>query len=357
MTQFITIFPVSAVGAWRLRLAYGEAEVFRLVVATPLLDNTAFTELTERTVVLERYFTPYHSSTAVQGDRIAILAPHPDDEVFGCGASACKWAQQGRVVQAFVLTAGVVEGEFGDDAAARDKRLAKATQRANESKAAAQVLGVAEPVFMGAQDGALWDDETIEAQLLAQLVEFAPTTLVAPSIWEMHRDHRTTAEMAIRLGQRLSSVKHITFYEVGVPLTPNVLEDTTAYQVRKQQAMHCFPSQLAGQHYAQQMTGLNTFRSYTLGLEVLFAEAFYCLPKAEAAAFEAAHAVTQTTLTLKAAEQQSHDQMTTIHRLQQHAHEQSVRIVALEQMLHQTHQSLSWRWTQPIRWLRRKLRR
>ncbi len=298
--------------------------------------------------MLERYFTPYHTTSAVSGDRIAILAPHPDDEVFGCGGSACKWAEQGKQVQAFIITSGVVSGEFGDTPEAEIKRAEKAQLRADESRVAAKTLGLPEPEFFERQDAALLDDQTIEAILLERLIAWQPTTLVVPSIWEMHRDHRATAQLGLSLVKQLPTIERLAFYEVGIPMTPNCLEDITAYQDRKWQAMQDFPSQLIGQHYAEQMRGLNTFRSYTLGLDVQYAEAFYILGKEELDAFAQQQQPDQTTLTLMRAEKQAQQQQQQTEQMQQ-------RILELEHMLHQTHQTFSWRITRPLRWLRSKL--
>ncbi|CUB02766.1 PIG-L deacetylase family protein [Marinomonas fungiae] len=300
--------------------------------------------------MFERFFTPYHAGTAVVGERIAILAPHPDDEIFGCGASASKWQAQGKQVKSFVLTAGVVRNEFSDQSDAEQKRLAKALLRANESKAAAKVLGLPEPEFLNAQDGELWDNVMIASELAERLQAWQPTTIVAPSIWEMHRDHRATAEIAIRLAQTLPSVKRLCFYEIGVPLIANVIEDVTAFKSLKWQAMQCFLSQLASQHYAEQINGLNIYRTYTLGLDTQYAEAFYSVDVAELEPLLQEYAPTQTTLALKNAEQYTY-------LLQQRLVEQQEQVQQLETALQQMYSSRSWRITSPMRklssWLKR----
>ena len=300
--------------------------------------------------MFERFFTPYQTDTAVVGERIAILAPHPDDEVFGCGASASKWYAQGKQIRVFVLTAGVISNEFSEQPDAEQKRFAKAMLRANESKAAAKVLGLPEPEFLNAQDGELWDDDRIAVELAECLETWQPSTIVAPSIWEMHRDHRTTAEMAIRLAQMLPSVKRLCFYEIGVPLIANVIEDVTAFKTLKWQAMQCFPSQLVSQRYAEQIDGLNIYRTYTLGLDIHYAEAFYSVDVTELEPLLQEYAPSQTTLTLKKAEQALYDQ-------QQQLAEQQRRVQQLEKTLQDTYQSRSWRITAPLRaitdWLRK----
>src|SRR5690606_13374816 len=59
--------------------------------------------------------------------RPVLLAPHPDDEVFGAGGLLALWAQLGVPVQVLVLTGGQSQGDH--------------TERQAESQAAAAYLG------------------------------------------------------------------------------------------------------------------------------------------------------------------------------------------------------------------------
>lgn len=288
--------------------------------------------------MFEQFFTPYKTASAVKGDRIAILAPHPDDEIFGCGGSAIKWLQQGKTVQAFILTSGVVSGEFNDQANPEQCRADKAKLRADESKTAARLLGLPEPIFLNRQDGELLEDSEIEDLLYRQLATWQPTTLVIPSCWEMHRDHRATAELGLALAQQLPTVEQVAMYEIGVPLAPNVLEDISREQPLKWQAMQCFPSQLAVQRYAEHIDALNQYRTYTLGLDITHAEAFCCIAKDELDTFIERAQPDTTTQALLRSEQSS--------RPNQEG------VALLEQQIQQLQSSLSWRITKPLRWLR-----
>lgn len=291
--------------------------------------------------MLERFFTPYAPSTAVHGDRIAILAPHPDDEVFGCGGAAIKWREQGKQVQAFVVTDGVVEGEFGDQPNPEQMRQAKTDLRAAESTRAASILNMPAPEFLHRQDGALLNDTELASLLLAKLQAWQPTTLVIPSIWEMHRDHRAIAELGLSLAQQLPTIEQVALYEIGVPLLPNCLENITEQFEQKWQAMQSFPSQLAAQHYDEQIKGLNRYRSYTLGLDVRYAEAYCCLPVAQLETFIEHYASQSMTQTLMRAEQ-------SIAQLNQDLQQLRTENQALRN-------STSWRITKPLRWLKSKL--
>lgn len=300
--------------------------------------------------MFEQFFTPYQASSAITGNKVLILAPHPDDEIFGCGAAAANWAQQGVELKVLILTDGVVEGEFGDQPDAKRLRQEKAQHRANESKQAAQILGLPEPEFLHGQDGALWTDAAIKEKVLAIAKAWQPTTIVIPSVWEMHRDHRTTAEIGLELAQQLSSIEQVAMYEVGVPLTANTLEDITEMASLKWQAMQCFTSQLSSQRYAEQIQGLNQFRAYTLGLEISAAEAFHCINKADLDWFISQQQPQAASFALHQFEQ-------TQAKYQQINAQQQSRIAELEQLLLATKQTLSWRITKPLRAFRGLLKR
>ena len=66
-----------------------------------------------------------------------VFAPHPDDEVFGCGGAIALHAQAGHPVRVVLLTAG----DFHTQSNARDTSYA--ATRLEESQAAAQALTVA----------------------------------------------------------------------------------------------------------------------------------------------------------------------------------------------------------------------
>lgn len=247
---------------------------------------------------MEQFFTPYESHQQLPGNRVLVLAPHPDDEVFGCGATLSQMAQAGAEILVLILTDGVLAEEWSglSEEEAADVRKQKIARRRSESEAAAGILGYPKPEFLGWCDGQLLEGYMEGAQnigkhgceinflneLQCRVENFKPDLLLAPSFWEMHRDHRAVAQWALDLFQDSRQGKAnqpppfpVVFYEIGVPLMPNYLVDITGTCDLKDQAMACFGSQLFSQAYDDQIRGLNRFRSYTLGLDVKSAEAFY----------------------------------------------------------------------------------
>lgn len=221
----------------------------------------------------ESQLVPYEAQPCLAANRVVVLAPHPDDEVFGCGGCAAAHVDAGAYVQALVLTDGSGAGE-------PDIREA-------ESKAAAQVLGTAEPLFWRQIDRQLQADEPLVRRLMDHIAQHDVQLMYAPSPWEIHPDHRAAALLALRAFKKLAhqsrnGAPQLAFFEVGAPLNPNRLIDITAQWSRKQEAMACFASQLARQDYRRHIGALNAFRTYTLQPEVEVAEALFVPTEAQA---------------------------------------------------------------------------
>ena len=221
---------------------------------------------------MERFFTPL-ATDLPEARQVLVLAPHADDEVFGCGGLLARLAEQGAAIRVLVLTQP------------EDARLA--AKRRGESRQAARLLGYPEPAFLDARDGALASTPiaVLMEQLQTWLTESPPDLVLAPSPWEMHRDHRRLCEVAIGLccEHRLAAKARLAFYEVGQPLTPNLLVDISTVAARKTEAMAVFVTQHARQNYGRQVAALNVYRTYSLA-DAVAAEAFLLVPMAEVAA-------------------------------------------------------------------------
>lgn len=208
----------------------------------------------------ENELIPYQPTPLPHCERVLALAPHPDDEVFGCGGALALHARNGAQVRVIIVSSG----ERGGDGAVREA----------ESRCAAQCLGLPEPIFWRHQDRSLRYGEALVGQLCQAISEGRAQRVYAPSLWEVHPDHRALALAALEAVRRSGGAVELAFYEVGGALRPNQLLDISAVWAEKQKAMAAFESQLQSQDYAGQVSGLNRFRSYTLGRQVLGAEAF-----------------------------------------------------------------------------------
>ena len=210
---------------------------------------------------LETDLIPYSASLCLPARSVLVLAPHPDDEVFGCGGAIAQHVKSGHPVCVVILTDGAL--------------YADSDVRQRESIAAAQLLGYGKPEFWGFPDGELQYSDALAQRLADKIAQCGADLVYAPSPLEYHPDHRQTQLLATEAVRLSTPELRLAFYEVGAPLRPNVLLDITTVMEIKEAAMRCFVSQLEHQNYVGHIQALNFYRTYTLGADVKSAEAFW----------------------------------------------------------------------------------
>jgi len=218
---------------------------------------------------MEQDYIPYHAETNPPKANVLILAPHPDDEIFGCGGAIMRHLAQGDSVSVIIATDGHAAIHHIDEIA---KQNYIAT-RYQESRNAAHVLGYHEIQFWDFSDRELSHNKST-VQLAVQAIQNLQATLIyAPSIFEIHPDHFSLANIAV--DAVIATQTTLMMYEIGVPLRPNFLLDITDLKARKRQAMECFSSQIQLNDYIEIIESLNIYRTYTLPSNVKVAEGFY----------------------------------------------------------------------------------
>ena len=236
--------------------------------------------------VPEQALIPYQASS-FSARRALVLAPHPDDEVFGCGAALADLTRRGAAVVVLVLTDGA--GDESDAAArARTARL-----RLAESETALARLGGGELRSAGLRDrGLSGTGPALREAVETALREVAPDLVFAPSPVEIHPDHRAVAEALVTVGEsaapgsvtaRVLAGATVAFFELSQPLRPNFLFDCGPHAESKRRAMAAFASQNAERDYAGFVAGLNSYRRMTLPKETVAAEGYFVIPGSDLA--------------------------------------------------------------------------
>jgi len=132
------------------------------------------------------------------GRRVVVVAPHPDDEVLGCGGTLSLLARAGRTIEVIGVTDG--EGSHPDSLVWTPSMLAR---RRREERAAGLVrLGVAShPHELGLPDGAITNNEHQLAGRLAALIRPGDVVLAT---WRLdgHPDHEATGRAAASAAAR-----------------------------------------------------------------------------------------------------------------------------------------------------------
>ncbi len=204
-------------------------------------------------------------------DGVEVFAPHPDDEVFGCGGLIALLAGEGIAVSVTVITDGGF-GKYGLDKAGRKV----------ESRSAASVLGYGNVNFWDYPDQGVETAIGLSQRIQEYLLANRPSLVLSPSPWEVHIDHLAVCK-AVSIAVESICAEGTTYrpslwyYETGIPMPrANWLIDISSVMEKKIQAMACFKSQLEIQDYASQFIGLSIYRSYHLPKRGANVEAFQC---------------------------------------------------------------------------------
>lgn len=125
--------------------------------------------------------------------RTVIVAPHPDDEVIGCGGLIARLAAEGNAPHVIVMTGG---GGSHRGCCATPQEDIIAARRALTRKALA-TLGVPEENLheLDFPDGGISADSPETGKLKALLGELRPETVLVPHWGEGWPDHVRTAEI------------------------------------------------------------------------------------------------------------------------------------------------------------------
>ncbi len=125
-----------------------------------------------------------------------VIAAHPDDAEFTCGATLAKWSRAGTVVHHLILTDGS-KGTW--DAQVDTDQLIQRRQR--EQRAAAAALGATgEVVFLGEVDGELGTDHELRGRVAEVLRRLRPAVVLGHDPWKryrLHPDHAAAGRLCI----------------------------------------------------------------------------------------------------------------------------------------------------------------
>jgi LmbE family N-acetylglucosaminyl deacetylase len=216
------------------------------------------------------------------GRRILVLAPHMDDEVFGCGGTLALAVAARSAVRVVFITDGSrgydpprVASLAPREHAAFERALSE-TRKA-EARRAGSMLGYSKPVFLDLPDGRAAEAKGGVERLAQVIAKLAPEVVFLPFPADPHPDHQATnllfAEAAA--AAELGPMVQCWGYEIWTPLVANTFVDVTAVMESKRIAMAAYESQNAEVDYPRAMEALNAYRSLAAGLARAYVEAFF----------------------------------------------------------------------------------
>lgn len=215
-----------------------------------------------------------------------IVAPHPDDELLGCGGTLLRRVDEGGTIAWLLMTAITQEAGWAAD---------KIQQRAAEIERVREGLQVA-PNHLYELEFPAAELDRIPMSLLVKRVsevfsDFLPDEVLLPYPGDVHSDHRVTFEAASACTKwfRYPSVKRALAYETpsetdfGIDprytaFKPNVFVDIGLQLERKVELMKIYASEIGEFPFPRSekaLRALSQLRGSQVGFDA--AEAFSLL--------------------------------------------------------------------------------
>ena len=213
--------------------------------------------------------------------KILVIAPHPDDEILGCGGTIAKYVSNGDDVYVAIVTKGC-EPLF---------HVEQVDAVRNECLKADRILGVKKTIFMDFPAAMLENVPRYEFNraFISLIQEIEPDVVYIPHRGDMQLDHKMVVDAAmVALRPKYHHVvrkiyAYETLSETGwdVPnvtneFIPNVYSDISKFIDKKLEAMQMFKTQLSAYPSARSLKAVETlamYRGATVNMNV--AEAFY----------------------------------------------------------------------------------
>lgn len=216
--------------------------------------------------------------------KILIIAPHPDDEVLGCGGTIAKHVKGEDEVYLCIVTKAYTP-DWSEDFLKK---------RSEEIKKANEILGIKKTYLLDFPTIKL---DTIPQKELVDSItnivgEVKPDVMYIPHKGDLNKDHRLVFEATLVVARpinnnlmKILSYETLSETEWGkpiVPFVPNVYVDIASTVEKKIEAMKSYKSELRKLPHPRSEESIRTLariRGLESGLD--FAEAFTLIREIE----------------------------------------------------------------------------
>jgi len=174
---------------------------------------------------------------------VLAIGAHPDDVELTIGGTLAGLVRRGKRVAVIDLT----QGEMGTRGTSE--------QRAEEAKAAAEILGLTERINLDMGDGYLANTIENRQKLISEIRRLRPSIILAHHWEDLHPDHCAAAGIVKDTMYPVGMVKYraegepfrpneVLFFMGHFPFDPNLIVDVTDDMETKMKACRCYKSQL-----------------------------------------------------------------------------------------------------------------
>ncbi|MFT4311862.1 MAG: PIG-L deacetylase family protein [Candidatus Woesearchaeota archaeon] len=191
--------------------------------------------------------------------KIVVIAPHPDDEIIGCGGLILKAKNAGYDLD-FVYF------------------MTPEKERLKEINKVKEKLNVKNICLINAGKGRSFVFNKLEKEKLLEVLSQPIDILLIPHINESDQDHsfvNKAVKDCLILRQNNNPLNLILGYEVWSPIKePTILVNIDEVFEEKLELMQAYKSQIKNHNYINMIRGLSQYRGSLKGKKVNHAEAY-----------------------------------------------------------------------------------
>ena len=204
-------------------------------------------------------------------ESVLVFAPHPDDDIIGCGGSLARHIHVGDRISVVYMTSG----EAGSLSIPPQELMRIREEEAHQATA---LMGITDLLFLHNPDGFLEYSKNNLDRLIAIIRSRKPVWVYVPHILETVPDHQVSHRLVVEACRRAAgpwfqengespwSVNHILGYEVWTPLQNiGCCVNISDFINLKIEALRMHKSQLENIRYDEAIRSLNRFRGIMTG--------------------------------------------------------------------------------------------
>jgi LmbE family N-acetylglucosaminyl deacetylase len=210
------------------------------------------------------------------GSCALVFAPHPDDEIIGCGGTLLRLIDAGAHVVSVQATDG------SDSAALRHvPEEVRRTVRIEEARAVAEAAGIQETVFWRADNRAFRVTDALVGRAADLLTRHRPRLIFTPFLADIHPDHLTLNRILARAIERAGAALEeslVLGYEVWSLAPPGLVCDVTDVRARQEKLLWHYATAMKVDDFIELCERRNRYHAVRLLGRAAYAEVFHATP-------------------------------------------------------------------------------
>lgn len=220
------------------------------------------------------------------GNKVLVIAAHPDDEILGCGATMARFASEGKTVQSLILAEGLTSRDKTRDIKGKSSELEELYKRAELANAR---VGSLKPIIKSFPDNRMDSIDLLDVvkEIELEIQRFKPDIILTHNHSDVNIDHSIVHRAVVTAcrPQPGFGVRSLLFFEVQSStewsvdgrnhFSPTIWVDCSNFMDKKMAALEAYASEMRPWPHARSyeaVASLMKWRGSNIGAN--YAESF-----------------------------------------------------------------------------------